>query len=207
MRYKAIIAMFMAVLCAGAGARAHDGMLALYADVEQLDCSKELGVEESTNIYLFYVKGGGPTMGNAYEFRLVRSSTGAVFTGISYPLSAQPNTILGDIESGAAIIRNGGTALEDLCDDSVNEIHLATIGIVNLSDADSFSVTVEGNPSHLYTTDTPRITGCEEPFALVHEVAGGTFVFNSFCYDPLNPYSQVGTEASSWGAIKNMYRD
>ena len=144
-------------------------------------------------------------MGNAYEFRLVKSSEGVLFTSLSYPLSAQPCTILGDLESGAAIIRNAGTKLEDLCDDSQMEIHLATISILNLSDADSFMVTVKEYPGPQYPPG-PRITGCEE-YAVIYDVAGGSFVFNGTCYEPLDPLGLVATESTSWGAVKSMYRE
>lgn len=205
MKRLVIVCILLLLISVSIGSEAHEGMLALYADVEQGSCAKELGILETTNIHLFYVKGDGPTIGNAYEFRLVKSSEGVMFTSLSYPLSAQPCTILGDLESGTAIIRNAGTKLEDLCDDSQMEIHLATISIINLSDADSFMVTVKEYPGPEYPPG-PRITGCEE-YVVIYDVGGGSFVFNGTCYEPLDPFGLVATENTSWGAVKSMYRE
>lgn len=192
------------LLSASTGSEAHEGMLALYADVDPGACSKELGIMENADLHLFYIKGNGPTMGNAYEFRLVKSSEGVVITGLSYPLSAQPCTSLGSLDTGIAIIRNAGTHHVDLCDDSLTEIHLATISIINLSEADAFMLTLKEYPGP-DNPSGPRVTGCET-FPVVYEVGGGSFVFNGTCYDPLDPLGLVSTESKSWGAVKSMYR-
>jgi hypothetical protein len=147
-------------------------------------------------------------MGNAYEFRLVKSSDDVLFAGLTYAPPSQPGTTIGNLDDGIAIIRNAGTKTVDLCEEPVDVIYLAVIGIFNNADADTFTVTVKGFYSPSYSTIEPRITGCyTSGVPPVYDISGGSFVFNGGCYHPLDPLGLVGTESSSWGAIKSIYRD
>ena len=78
--------------------------------------------------------------------------------------------------------------------------------MLNLSDPDKFTVSV------VQTTECALVCGifiarCGDGHHKVN-VIGGTFVFNGDCDNPDNPFGiPVGVESSSWGAIKNLYKD
>ncbi len=46
------VCILLLLLSASTGSEAHEGMLALYADVEPGSCAKELGILETTDIRL-----------------------------------------------------------------------------------------------------------------------------------------------------------
>jgi len=182
------------VACLAAGANAHSGMLALFSDTENHQCQAALGTYQTGNLYLMYVRGDGPRMGNAYEFRLLKSTSMAVFMAPVWPTIVPP---LGTIEAGISIV-----APECFPDQAY--VSLGTIPIMNIADPDTFTVKVVEDPTML----PPRgvvILKCDA-YGTMYYVSGGTFVFNGVCLDPLYPYGALATKETSWGAIKELYR-
>ena len=191
---KALLAIILAV-CLAAGANAHQGMLALFADTNNHECHTALGVGQIGNLYLMYVRGDGPRLGPAYEFKLLKSTTDAVFLSPIWP----SNIILtlGYIEMGISL-----TAAD--CFPDLDYVPLGTIPIMNISDPDTFTVKVVPDP----TENPPRVIAilkCDRYFTF-YPVLGGMFVFNAGCFSPEDPFGVVATKSTTWGAIKDLYR-
>ena len=191
---KALLAIVLAV-CLAANANAHQGMLALFADTNNHECHRALGVGEIGSIYLMYVRGDGPRLGPAYEFKLLKSTTGAVFLSPTWPSNIV--LTLGYIEIGISL-----TAQD--CFPDLDYVPLGTIPVMNLSDPDTFTVQVVPDPGQ-----APRhviaILKCD-PGRTLYAVLGGMFVFNAGCFSPEDPFGVVATKATTWGAVKDLYR-
>jgi hypothetical protein len=184
------------VACLAEGANAHSGMLALFADTHNHECHTTLGAYQTGSLYLTYVRGDGPRIGAAYEFKLLKSTANAFFLDPIWPASIV--LTLGTIETGISLTTNGD------CFPDQDYLPLGTIPIMNVADPDTFTVAVvpdpQQNPLHAIV-----ILKCL-PFRPVYVVSGGTFVFNAGCPDPLNPFGALATRETSWGAIKELYR-
>lgn len=194
---KALLA-FILAMCLAAGANAHQGMLALFADTNNHECHTALGVGQIGNLYLMYVRGDGPRMGNAYEFKLLRSSAGTVFLQPIWPPSIITDMIFGTIEAGISLVR-------PTCFEDQSYVPLGTIPIMNISDPDTFTVKVVPDP----TQEPPRIVAiltCDSWHPAIYSVLGGIFVFNAGCFSPEDPYGVVATKSTTWGAVKALYQ-
>ena len=178
-----------------AGANAHTGMIALFADTHNHECHTTLGAYQTGSLYLMYVRGDGPRMGQGYEFKLIKSSPDVAFLEPSWP----SNIILtlGALETGISLV-----AAE--CFPNLDYVPLGEIPILNISESGTFTVTVVPDPIQI-PQHAIVISKCELG-APLHVVSGGTFVFNSGCPDPLNPFGALATKETSWGAIKELYR-
>ncbi len=177
---------FVFLLLASSVALGHNGALSLYTSMAINDCDAPSGLFETDSIRLYYVRSSGPPMGNAAEFRMALSSVSAIFS----PSPAWSNLItvtLGDIESGMSITASGCLGATEPV------VYLGEIYVFNLGEAGPFTVKVIPHP----VSGKIIITICDAE-QTVHEVLGGTFIFNGTC----NP----AVEASSWGAIKGLYR-
>jgi hypothetical protein len=173
-------------------------MIALFADEAATDCDAVILPSQVVNLYLFYVRGDGPEMGNAYEFKLAKSSEGAVFGQFVLP----PNTIhIGQVEEGISVAFVGNANAGE----GLDLMFLGTIPVVNVSETGTFTVSVvddpnaRGGPGIFITLYVPMI----HP---MYSVIGGTFVFNGSCSSPENPAEITSTTPSNWGAIKSLYR-
>jgi hypothetical protein len=185
------------LLCAG-GALAHDGMIALFADMEATDCDANISKCHSESLYLMYVRGSGPEIANCVEFKLLKSTSGAAFLD---PVWSGNSLTIGTIETGISICFEVGNPW---CSGSDNVVYIGTIGVANFSDPDTFSVSVVDNPR----LDPPAINvaKCELGYP-IHRVIGGTFIFNGRCNSPENPYAwNIAVHETTWGALKNLYR-
>jgi len=184
------------VACLAAGANAHTGMIALFSDTENHECHAALGAFQTGNLHLMYVRGDGPRMGNAYEFRLLKSTPYAVFLPPVWPSSIIIPVIFGTIETGISLCSAD-------CFPDQAYVPLGTIPVMNVADPDTFTVRVVPDPAT--QPQAILIVECNRSRSL-YVVSGGTFVFNGECQTPNDPYGALAVKATSWGAIKELYR-
>ena len=199
-----IILSVLVVTIVATAARAHEGMIALYADETPSSCQAILPELQIIDLSLFYIRGDGPRFGKGCEFRLSKSSSGILLSSPVFSPSHGTVLTLGGLESGIAITYHGGEPNWCAADNDV--FLLGTFPVLNLSDPDTFTVSVVQT-----TLCAPkcgifilRCSGTDRKY----NVIGGTFIFNGDCNSPENPFgSPVGVESSSWGAIKSLYKD
>jgi hypothetical protein len=192
---KSLLLSIVLAVCLAASANAHQGMLALFADTNNHECYTALGVGQIGNLYLMYVRGDGPRMGPAYEFKLLRSTSGAVFLFPTWP--SEITLTLGTVEGGLSL-----TAAS--CFPDLDYVPLGTIPIMNISDPDTFTVKVVLDPGQV-PQHVIAILKCD-PVRTLYAVPGGMFVFNAGCNSPLDPFAVVATKPTTWGAVKDLYR-
>jgi hypothetical protein len=167
---------------------AHEGSIALYENETLTTCSVNPFPAGEYNVMILYVRGDGPEMGSAAEFKIVVSSALAIIQSVEW--ASYITLTLGDIFNGIAVTGQGCIGA------GLNVLRLGTLNVLNLGDATRFTITVDEYPAG--DPEPPAgiyITKCETGNPL-HECTGGTFVFNGSC----NP----AAESSSWGAIKSI---
>jgi hypothetical protein len=194
---KHLLISFVLVACLAAGANAHSGMFALFADTNNQECHANVGVGQTASLYLVYVRGDGPQMGQGYEFKLLRSSAGTVFLQPTWPSSVLAEIALGTIETGISLFSVD-------CFPNQDYTSLGTIPIMNVSDPDTFTVQVVPDPEQV-PEHAIVFTTCE-PYPSIYVVSGGTFVFNAGCHTPEDPFGVLAVKETTWGAIKELYR-
>jgi hypothetical protein len=192
---KNLMLSLVLLICMTAAANANQGMLALFADTNNRECHTTLGVGQVGNLYLMYVRGDGPRMGNAYEFKLLTSTPGTVFLSPVWPSSII--ITIGTLETGISLCAQP-------CFPDLDYVPLGTIPIMNVSDPDTFTVKVVPDPAQVPLHEIV-IVKCE-PGAPLYAVLGGMFVFNAGCYSPEDPYGAIATKPTTWGAVKDLYR-
>lgn len=194
---RLLFSLFAMVLCAGAAA-AHDGMIGLFADAEATDCDGNVGKCHSGSMYLMYVRGNGPEIAQCVEFKLLKSSECVQFLD---PVWAGNSLTIGTMETGISICIHVG---DSWCSGGETVSYLGTIGVANFSDPDTFAVSVVKNPR--CQPPAINVAECASGFP-IHEVIGGTFIFNGRCHSPENPFAfSVAVRETTWGALKNLYR-
>ncbi len=189
MRKLGMSVLFVALLCGSAFA--HNGALSLYLNASATEigpCSAPTTDYGSLDISLYYIRDNGPDLGKAVEFRLEFSPPlGIVQTEV---WNSGFTVFLGSLDTGKAATASNCLGTNE------SVVYLATFNILDLGSAGGvYTCTVKENP----TSQPPgiNITACD-PNNTMYQVLGGTFIFNGSC----NP----GVEASSWGAIKDLYR-
>jgi hypothetical protein len=188
MKKLAMSALFVILLVGTAAA--HNGALSLYTDATISACNMDIASFQTDTIRMYYVRGSGPNLGKAVEFRLEASTIDALFLGTEW--NSQIVVTLGDITNGMSI-----TASQCLGGDA-SVVYIGSIFVMYTGfafPAETFTVMVKENP----TAQPPaiNITICD-PDNTLYAVLGGTFVFNGSC----NP----GVKETSWGAIKQLYK-
>ncbi|RLA76428.1 MAG: hypothetical protein DRG33_07885 [Deltaproteobacteria bacterium] len=167
---------------------AHNGALSLYLDDTLAKCSANIGPFGTVDLQLLYVKDQGPYLGNAAEFRILKSNGNkAVFNNVAW--STQIVATLGDISTGITVTGADCLGLNS------DVTYIGTITVMDISDTDTFVVRVVEDPTAL--VPGIYITKCEEGNPKAN-VLGGWLVFNGSC----NP----AVESKSWGAIKSIYK-
>ena len=189
--------MVLALFITAAGANACDGMLSLFSDQSGGNCAATIGFCEPVPLYLMYIRGTGPQIAAGAAFRLLKSTADAMFLEPQWP---GDNLSFGSLEGGMDVVFH--TELGGWCSGSASVAYIGTIPVVNFADPDTFTVTVVEQPTY------PGIFVLEcKPSYPMYRVTGGTFVFNGRCKSPEDPFGEhVAVAASSWGAIKNLYR-
>jgi hypothetical protein len=193
---KNLILSLALVACLAAGANAHSGMLVLFSDTNNYECYANIGAFQTGNLYLMYDRGDGPRMGNAYEFKLLKSTPNAVFLPPIWPSSIIIPVILGNIETGISLVAPD-------CFPDQAYVSLGTIPVMNIADPDTFTVKVVPDP-----TTQPQailIVKCDARRS-TYVLSGGTFVFNAGCASPQDPFGVVAAKKTTWGTIKELYR-
>lgn len=193
---KNLLLSIVLVACLAAGANAQQGMLALFSDTENHECHLDVGIGEIGNLYLMYVRGDGPRLGQAYEFKLLKSSSGSAILPPTWPSSIV--ITLGTVETGISLC-----AAE--CFPDEDYVYLGTIPVMNVSDPDTFTAEIVPDPEQV-PQHAIVILECEADYPIYIVLPGGAFVFNGGCYSPLDPFGAVATKETSWGAIKELYR-
>lgn len=178
------------IMVLSGSAFAHNGALSLYTNQAIAACDTTIGALATVTINMYHVKGLGPNLGNAIEFRLITSDPRGIFVNTAW--SSAITVVLGTIDSGISL--TGSQCLGSTDD-------ITFIGAIDVFWADfslpvpMFTVKVVDDPN----SEPPGIyvTQCDAQQTRL-SVLGGTFVFNGSC----NP----GVQAKSWGAIKELYR-
>ena len=182
----------------------HEGMIAFFSDQSASSCQVILPEYGVIKLPLFYIRGDGPRFGQVCKFRVLRSSTGME---LGYPEFSEEHGLvstLGNLETGITIGYHFG--YEWCAPEDEDAFYLCTIPIFNLSDPDTFTVTVAENIDGSPACHTLTVVPCED-LENPHEVIGGTFVFNGDCHSPEEPFAlPTAAERSSWGAIKELCR-
>ncbi len=194
---KNLLLSIVLTACLATGSHAHNGMLALYSDPGHVDCFKPIGTFQTAPVYLWYVRGQGPYLGQAVEFKLLRSSANTVFLSPTWTPTILKDLIMGTIETGISLVSQE-------CFPAGDYNYIGMIPLFNIADPDTFTVRVVPDPQQV-PEHAIVITLCL-PLAPVYVVQGGTFVFNGPCYEPLDPWGTVAVKETTWGAIKELYR-
>ena len=186
------------------GISAHEAMFALYADPSASSCQAILPELTMIDLSLFYVRGDGPAMGPTNEFRIQKSNDDIQIGWPAWSEELGLVAVFGSLESGITVAYNMGE--QDRCREE-DYVFLAIIPITNISDPDTFTISIVDRPRGKVLQPTISITLCEEPYP-IYEVLGGTFVFNGTCASPENPFQDpTPVQSSTWGAIKGLYKD
>lgn len=183
MRRLGLVLVFL--ILASSIALAHDGAISLYKNAQINDCDDASAIYERDTIQIFYVRGTGPDMGNAAEFKFEKTSEDVEFFKVIW--SSEIVLVLGDWDSGYAI--TGSACLGS----GLDVVYLGTLIIDNIFEFGQFRVYIGAYPD----AGGIYITKCDQQQTM-HGVLGGTFVFNGSC----NP----ATEVESWGAIKSLFK-
>ena len=175
-------------------AQSHNGAISLYTDENIGDCDAVSNMFDIVDINLYYVRGNGPDLGEAYEFRLMCTSTSITFNQPTWPPTMQGT--LGSLETGISVTHNVCIGI------GLDVTWLGTIPVFNVGDGDTFTVKVVEHPEAKCPGDIPcpgiYITECPDPKPR-HKCLGGSFIFNGVC----NP----AADSRSWGAIKSLFKE
>ena len=189
---KRTCVLFTLLVMLAAGAHAHDGMLALFTDAGVSDCDADLAPFEAMDVHLFYVRGDGPEMSGAFEFKLEASSAFIAFGMPTWHPAVEMGT-LGSLEQGISVAASRWLGVD------LYVVYLGAIPVINTGEEDEFTVSIVEHPGstppgiYITLTDFNRS---------MYSVLGGTFVFNGTCSSPLG--EPTATKSSTWGAIKGM---
>jgi hypothetical protein len=151
------------------------GMLTLFADPAGTDCDLEIATDEIKDLYLFYVRGTGPTLGSAVEFRLRRSSSNITFQDPEW--SSDIITSMGDVYTGISLV--GSKCLgKSPSGEVLDKVYLGRIPIYNAGGTDASYVRVVDDPNA--SPPGTYVVACDAYNTLV-EVFGGAVTVNGTC--------------------------
>ena len=170
--YRSILVILLAILIPF-GAYAHEGMIALVADPAMLDCDDGIETGTLVNLYLFYMRGDGPYNIGAAQFKLQCSSS-EVF--VINPDWAPGMMAFGDVTEGIAVFDVNNNQGEFCVSD---QIYFGTIPVYNVSDDDTFTVSVTYPYFNGEIADI-AIAICDASHTEVG-VAGNSYTFNGNC--------------------------
>ncbi len=170
---------------------AHEGSLGLFTAETALDCDyKPAAPIEQITLYLVYYKSdSGPNGITAFEFMLEISSN-VWFTSATWQQGFITN---GAVMSGISVASQGcfGSGM------TYAPLGNIKVFLTTLDNFENQYARIVPDPGaefpHVY------ISMCDEDRTM-HEVLGGWFLFNEGA-------CLTGTETTSWGAIKSIYRN
>ena len=148
-------------------------MIALVADPAMLDCDDGIETGTIVNLYLFYMRGDGPYNWGAAQFRLQCSSDEELVINPNWVPGMMP---LGDVTEGIAVVDVSGSQ-EEYC--GLDQVYFGTVPIYNLSDDDTFTVSVTCPYFNGEIADI-EIVICDGNRTVV-DVAGNSYTFNGNC--------------------------
>ncbi|MBN2070732.1 MAG: T9SS type A sorting domain-containing protein [Candidatus Krumholzibacteriota bacterium] len=185
---KQIILSIVIFLAFASPAWPHEGMLALFTDMDRTSRDENVELYTIQDIYLFYIRDNGPEQINAYEFRFLVSSPDVLIMNPEWP----PNTMaFGDVTVDVSV---AGTV--DLCEEwgSADYFYLGTIPVINYGDPDTFTISIvpPADPASNFA-----VCLCD-PSHSIHPVIGDFFLFNGDYIPPC----VIGAEASSENSIE-----
>jgi hypothetical protein len=151
------------------------GMLALFADPEGTDCDLDIGLYQTKDLYLFYVRGNGPILGNALEFRIRSSTTGAVL--LTPEWSGDIALTMGDVNSGISLTGTRCLGITQI-GDTLDKVYIGKIPTFNISETDTFNMRIVDDPNA--SPPGTYITACDRYNTLV-DIFGGALTFNGQC--------------------------
>ncbi len=171
-----------------AGTMAHEGSIGLYTDTSHDDCDADLTPYTNAPITIMYYKSdGGPDGITGAEFKLSVPS-GIIIS--NFDPSPQVSVTLGDIGTGLAVAYSGCTGGGE---------DYTLIGTVYVMAMGTTPAQMQILASDQITTApfTPRVSICDETHSIVGVLGGWFTTPDGTC--------SVGTEETTWGAIKEMY--
>lgn len=168
------------------GAFAHEGSLGLYTDQTATDCDAAVAPFTPYEITIMYFRSdGGPNGIFALEFSIdIIGDWGFFGTPTWNPAVTLTN---GDISTGIAVSYGD-------CEGAGADY--AWVGTIPFTSLGATSGLIKVGPSTAYSQ--PIVAMCDEMRTLVPILGGYFSAPEGSC--------EIGTEESSWGAIKNMYR-
>jgi len=167
---------------------AHNGAISLYLDETPSDCDYDLPLFLAVDIYILHIRGNGPELGKAVQFRILSTSP-ALQIGNEEWNPAKTLT-MGSLTDGISV------SFGNTCLGQGNDVtYIGKFQVFNTGDTDTARVKVVDDPTDK-TSPGIYITICDENNTK-YRVLGGTFVINGSC-DP-------AVEPKSWGAIKSMF--
>jgi hypothetical protein len=189
MKRLSLTALLLIVL--STGAFAHQGSLGLYTDMSATDCDVTFVPYLGYDITIMYFRSdAGPDGITAAEFKLEVPATMVIQ---SFTKSPAVSVTLGDLATGLAASFQGCAGSGD------DYTFIGTASVLSLADVPSTLKIVASETIELPPYE-PRVSMCDDPARTIVGVLGGWFT------SPDGTCS-VGTETTTWGAIKNMYTD
>jgi hypothetical protein len=186
--------LFLIVLFLCAGARAHEGMIALFTDHDHDDVDNVIELYEIRDIYLYYVRGYGPEIIGGFQFRFLVSSQDVLVMNPEFPPECMA---VGDVTTCMGVV-----GYENLCTlwGPTDAIYLGTIPVINYGEDGPFTISVvqpllPGDPGADVRLVVLR---CEQGFPQ-HDVLGDLYQFNG-SYDGIEtptPPRLVGAETAT----------
>ncbi len=187
---KRLLIVMACILLLGAAAESHEGMIALFTDMDRTDRDDEIELYAIQDIYLFYLRGNGPDQLAAYEFRFLISSPDVLIMNPEWPpevwAAGNVNEDVTAVGDGVSLCTEWGTG---------DAFYLGTIPVLNYGDPDTFTISVVEPIGGPYAR--LQICRCEYGFP-THPVIGDMFLFNGDYESP----SVINAEARSLHTIE-----
>ena len=189
MRKLSIAALLLIALTTGAVA--HEGSIGMFTDMTGTDCDLTFSPFLSYDVFILYMKSdGGPNGIFAAQFKVELPPAGLSIQ--EFVKSPDVSVTMGNVAVGISVSFSNcaGTGMDYLL--------IGTISVVAFTDQamDMKIVVAEDVVNPPFAV---RVIMCDEA-RTKHGVLGGWFKTpNGTC--------NVGVEETSWGAIKEMYRD
>ncbi len=174
------------------GALAHEGSIGMFTDVSASDCDMTFGPYVTANITIMYYRSdSGPDGITAAEFR-VEVPAGLMVIS-SFTKSPDVSVTMGNIATGIACSYTGCTGAGS------DYLLIGTMAVLPMS-ANPLQIRVLASNEITKPPFAPRVSMCDDPTRTIVAVLGGWFTGpNGTC--------DVGTEETTWGAIKEMYNN
>jgi len=190
MKKLSIAALLLIVLTTGAVA--HEGSIGMFTDLTGNDCDATFSPFLSYEVYILYMKSdGGPNGIFAAQFKVEVPASMSIQEFVKSP---EVSVTMGNVAVGISC------SFSNCAGAGMDYLLIGTISVVAFADvAMDMKVLVAEDIVPENPPVAVRVSICDDD-RTKHAVLGGWFKTpNGTC--------NVGTEETSWGAIKEMYRD